>query len=49
MAKSHRVYPSEVDPETLEKGKKLADQDLWDKSSNLDRSYAKKKLEDHGF
>ena len=49
VAKSHRVYPSDVDPETLEKGKKLADQDLWDKSSNLDRSYAKKKLEDHGF
>jgi len=49
VAKSHRVYPSEVDPETLEKGKKLADQDLWDKSSNLDRSYTKKKLEDHGF
>ena len=49
VAKSHRVYPSEVDPKKLEKGKKLADQDLWDKSSNLNRSYAKKKLEDHGF
>ena len=49
VAKSHRVYPNEVDPEKLEKGKKLADQDLWDKSSNLNRSYAKKKLEDHGF
>ena len=49
IAKSHRVFPNEIDPKDLETGKKLPDEDFWDKSSNLDREYTQKKLKDHNF
>jgi len=49
IAKSHQVFPNEINPEDLKRGKKLPDEDLWDKSSNLERTYTEKKLKDHNF
>jgi N-acetyl sugar amidotransferase len=49
IAKSHQVFPNQINPEDLERGKKLPDEDLWDKSSNLERTYTEKKLKDHNF
>ena len=49
IAKSHSVYPADINPEDLEEGEELPDQKKWDKNSAMERSYTLKKLKDHGF
>ena len=49
IAKSHAVFPADINPETLKKGKPLKDSNFWDKSAPMNRSYATKKLSDFNF
>jgi N-acetyl sugar amidotransferase len=49
VAMSHKIFPNDINPEDVEKGKKLHDQNEWKISSALNKSYTKKKLSDHGF
>jgi len=49
IAKSHSVFPADINPENLEDGVELPDQKKWDKSSPMNRKYSKDKLEEHGI
>ena len=49
IVKSHAVFPANVNPDKLEKGKPLHDSNFWDKSAPMERSYAVKKLNNFNF
>ena len=49
IAKSHAVYPADINPNSLEEGVELPDQKKWDQSSPMDRKYSLRKLKEHGI
>jgi len=49
IAKSHAVFPANINPENLEEGDELPDQTMWDINAPMKREYAQKKLQEHGF
>ena len=49
IAKSHAVYPAEINPDLLEDGVELPDQKKWDKSSPMNKEYSSRKLKEHGI
>ena len=49
IAKSHAVYPADVEPKNLEDGEELHDQKMWDTSSPMNRKYSQQKLKVHGI
>jgi N-acetyl sugar amidotransferase len=49
IAKSHAVFPADIDPKNLPEGEELYDQKNWDQNSPMERDYTLKKLKDHGF